>query len=278
MLKSSHAQRESALQASIDNTKKDLQDHREVLSALQDRFEQRTRLLTTLRQEKDALTAAATASERKRETNATEIAALKETRSRLEAELRQSREMLSGSTIPGIADVEKANAEVRRLQAQNLEYEKRLASMKTDFDFTRTAYQTASSAAADSAATVSSLENEVAELRTRASSVAIELAEKNKRNENEILRKRLTTAEAMLADREEVLRRKEDEIKELRRSRGMGTRGSSVLPGGSPRGSRGASPVAGEPMLRVGSKGFGSSLRFGTKGPGSRGGGGDDEV
>ena len=237
---------------------------------MQDRYEKRTHILSSLRQERDALSAAATVSERKREANAAEIVSLKETRTDLEANLKQARDMLLGSTTSGVADFERMSAEIRRLQVENAGYEKKIASMKTDFDFIRTAYQNASNSAADSALQIATLENEMAVLRTRASSVAVDLAERNKRNENDALRSQTTRLEAMLAEREELLRRKEEEIKELRRGRGMGTRGSSVLPGGSPRGSRGASPVAAETMLRVGSKGLGSSLRYGTKGPGIR--------
>ncbi len=270
-MKTTHTQRESALQASITTTKHRLQEHIDALSALQDRFEQRTHTLTSLRQERDALTAAATASERKREANAAEILSLKGSLSALEVSLKQARDSLLASSIPGVAESERTSAEIRRLQALNADYEKRIASMRTDFDFTRTAYQNASSLAADSALQIRTLESELADLRTKASSNAIDLAEKNKNTENKALLKQTARLEAILAEREDVLRRKEEEIRELRRGRGIGTRGSSVLPGGSPRGSRGASPVAGEAMLRVGSKGLGSSLRYGTKGSGVRG-------
>lgn len=269
-MKTSHTQREIASQANITTLQHRLQEHIDALSALQNRFEQRTQTLTSLHQERDALTAAVTASERKREASAAEVLALKNSISALEADLKQARNSLLTSVAPGVAESERTNAEVRKLQALNAEYEKRIASMRTDFDFTRTAYQNASSAAADSALQIKTLENELAGLRTKASSNAIDLAEKNKSTENNALRKQLARLEAMAAEREDVLRRKEEEIRELRRGRGIGTRGSSVLPGGSPRGSRGASPV-GEAMLRVGSKGLGSSLRYGTKGPGMRG-------
>lgn len=90
-----------------------------------------------------------------------------------------------------------------------------------------------------------------------------DLAAIAQRNENAAIRNQNAVLEASLKDREEMLRRKEEEIRELRRGRGMGTRGTSVKPGGSPRGSRGVSPVAVEPMLRTGSKGLGSTLRYG---------------
>lgn len=271
LLKTSHTQRESALQASITTTKHQLQEHIDALSALQDRYEQRTQILTSLRQERDALTTAAAVSERKREANGAEILSLKDSLSAIEASLKQARNSLLASSTPGVAESERMSAEIRRLQALNADSEKRIVSMRTDFDFTRTAYQNASSSAADSALHITTLEKALADLRTKASSNAIDLAEKNRSTENNALLKQTARLEAILAEREDVLRRKEEEIRELRRGRGIGTRGSSVLPGGSPRGSRGASPIAGEAILRLGSKGLGSSLRYGTKGSGIRG-------
>ena len=199
-----------------------------------------------------------------------EIASLKETMAKLETDLKQAREMLSGSTIPGIADFEKANAEIRRLQTENTGYERKLASTRKDFDFTRSAYQTASSSAAESAIEINNLQSELAELRSKASTNILELAERNKKDDRETMVHHISRLESTLADREEVLRRKEEELKELKRGRGMGTRGSSVLPG-SPRGSRGASPVGGEAMLKIGSKGLGSNLRFGARAAPMRG-------
>ena len=241
-----------------------LREHVAALTGLQDRYEKQGRTLNSVCQERDALTAAATASERKREANAAEIASLKELHARLESDLKQARDMLSGSTAPGVADLERANAEVRRLQVENTGYEKKIASLKKDFDFTRSAYQTASTSAAESATEINNLQNEIAILRNKASTNAIELAERNKRTENDAMARHISRLESTLADREELLRRKEEELKELKRGRGMGTRGSSVLPG-SPRGSRGASPVGGEAMLKIGSKGLGSNLRFGAR-------------
>ena len=101
-------------------------------------------------------------------------------------------------------------------------------------------------------------------LQSRASTSAADLAAITQRNENSAIRNQIVGLEATVKDREELLRRKDEELRELRRGRGMGTRGTSAKPGGSPRGSRGVSPVAGEPMLRGGSnKGLGSALRFG---------------
>ncbi|KAL8827680.1 MAG: hypothetical protein Q9191_003040 [Dirinaria sp. TL-2023a] len=263
-LKTTHSQRENELQARVKKTFAHLREQVAALTGLQDRYENQARNLDAVGRERDALTAAATVSERKREANVAEIASLKEVNAKLESDLKQARDMLSGSTAPGVADLERASAEARRLQMENAGFEKKIASMKREFDFTRSAYQTASTSAAESATEINNLQNEIAILRSRASTNAIELAERNKRNENDTLARHISRLEATLTDREELLRRKEEELKELKRGRGMGTRGSSVLPG-SPRGSRGASPVGGEAMLRVGSKGLGSNLRFGAR-------------
>ena len=254
-LKAANAEREAALQSTLSRTQKQLEQYETALSDLQGRYEDRTRTLSTLRGEKAALEAAATTSERKREAHTNQIAGLKETCKTLEQELQVARATLLVSPSTAIAELEKANGEVRKHQADKVALEKKLKYAQSDLEVTRTAYQDASNAAVDSARQLTDLENENKTLQVKASTSAADLATRTQRDENAFIRNRIVGLEATLKDREEMLRRKEEEIRELRRSRGMGTRGSSVKPGGSPRGSRGVSPIAGEPMLRVGSKG-----------------------
>ena len=230
------------------------------LNGLVERFEERTRTLSTVRGEKAALEAAATASERKREAYMNEIAKLKEASKKMEKDLEDARTALLASPASVIAELETAKSEVRKLQAEKAAFEKKNQLAQNDTDWARKAYHDASNAAMDLKRQVVSLENENNLLQVKASSTAVELRTVNQNSENAVLRNQLSGLEATLKDREEMLRRKEEELRELRRGRGMGTRGTSVKPGGSPRGSRGVSP-AGEPMHRVGSKG--SSLRFG---------------
>lgn len=261
----SHIRREAELQASVEKSNLHVRELTRSLKELQDRYEKRGQDNAVLREERNALTAAATASEKKREANAAEIAYLKQSHAKLADDLTRAQMMLMGSTLPGVADLERANSEIRRLRLENEGCARKIASMERDFGFMREQYQAASNAAAESALENRTLQSDAELLRAKASENVVRLHEINRQNENDALAAHISRLQATLADREELVRRKEEEIKQYQRGRGMGTRGSSVLPGGSPRGSRGASPVGGEPMLKMGSKGLGSNLRFGAR-------------
>ena len=207
---------------------------------------------------------AATNAERRREALTNEIATVKESRRIVEQELQAARTALLASPNSAIAELERARIEVRQLQAEKALLERKIGYANNEAEVARKAYQEASSAAVDSASQISQLESENKVLQSRASTSAADLAAITQRNENSAIRNQIVGLEATVKDRAELLRRKDEELRELRRGRGMGTRGTSAKPGGSPRGSRGVSPVAGEPMLRGGSnKGLGSALRFG---------------
>lgn len=233
----------------------------DALSGLQERYEHRGRKLTTLLREKAALEAAATISERKQEAHTNEIAALKENRKTLEQELQAAHAALLASPVSAIAELERARAEILQLQAEKAVLARKVGYANSETEVARKAYQEASSSAVDSASQINQLESENKVLQSKASTSAAELAAITQRNENAVIRNQMLGLEATIKDREEMLRKKDEELRELKRGRGMGTRGTSAMPGGSPRGSRGVSPVAGEPMHRIGSKG--STLRFG---------------
>ncbi len=108
-------------------------------------------------------------------------------------------------------------------------------------------------------------------LTRRASGEATKLALINNDTEVRRHRARVAEIESLLADRDDLLRRKEDEVRDLKRGRAAGvqTRGSSVQPR-SPRGpgSRGASPapmgMGGAGLMGVEMRRGGSGLRWGT--------------
>ena len=189
----------------------------------------------------------------------------KDKRKTLEQELQNARAALLASPVSAIVELETVKAERRQYQADKTALEKKLESAKSEVELVRKVYQDASNSAVESESRISLLEDENKILQTKASATAVDLAIISKRNENSVIRNLNSVLESKLKHTEDVLKRKEEEIRELRRGRGMGTRGTSVKPGGSPRGSRGVSPVAGESMLRTGSKGLGSGLRYGVQ-------------
>ena len=186
----------------------------------------------------------------------------KDKRKKLEQELQIAREALLASPVSATAELETVKAEQRQHQADKTALNKKLESVRSEVELVRKVYQDASNAVVESQSRINRLEAENKILQTKASTTAIDLAIISQRNENAAIRTLNSGLEAKIKHIEEVLKRKEEEIRELRRGRGMGTRGTSVKPGGSPRGSRGVSPVAGEPMLRN-PKGLGSGLRYG---------------
>ena len=216
-----------------------------------------------MKSEKAKLEATAIIAERRRETLMNENANHKDKRKTLEQELQIARVALLASPASAIAELETVKAELRQCQDEKASLEKKLESAKGEIELVRKVYQDASNAVVECESRIARLEAENKTLQTKASTTAIDLAIISQRNENSAIRDLNSGLESKLKHTEDVLRRKEEEIRELRRGRGMGTRGTSVKPGGSPRGSRGVSPVAGEPMLRTASKGIGSALRYG---------------
>ena len=265
-LKASHAEREKGLNNDLARVQQQLEEYNSALSGLQERFEDRSRMIADLRREKTSLESTATVLERKREALTNENTALKEKCKSLEGDLRAARDALLASPTSAIVNLEKAEAQIRQHQTDKTALERKLEYAKNENELVRNTYQEASKSAMEFASRISILEAENKILQTKASATAIDLAAISQRNENAVLQNQNAGLEAKLTHTEDMLRRKEEEIRELRRGRGMGTRGTSVKPGGSPRGSRGVSPVAGEPMLRTGSKGLGSTLRYGLNG------------
>ena len=132
--------------------------------------------------------------------------------------------------------------------AEKRKTEEKLSRQEGELSFVRAQYQNASSAAAELASELQELKVKAADAERRASGEAGRLKQMHidkvtevRKIENIVLKKRLR-------DLEELLRRKEDELKALKGRGALGTRGTSVPR--SPRipangGSRGVSPVPG---------------------------------
>ena len=260
-LKTRHANREVELQNTITSTQQRLQEHVDALSDLQYRYEARSTDLHTLRAERDAAVAATAQAHRRYESQSVDIAKLKEQQLVLETQLKHARTVLGSSTIPEVAALESANAETAQLSADKVHLEKRLANLTKDFEFTRQQYQLASTAAAENASALYDLQAEVVTLKVQASGEAARLRQLNLSTESQVHLERAKQLEATLKEREEILQKKEEELRDLKRGRGLATRASSAPR--SPRlGSRASSPM---PGLLAGNAGRGgSALRFGS--------------
>lgn len=269
-LRAHHASREAELQNTITTTQHRLQEHIDALSDLQYRYEARSTDLHTLRSERDAAAVATALAHRRYESQSVEIGKLKDQQRVLETELKGVRTVLGSSTVPEVAALETAKVEAVQLTADKVQLEKRLANLTKDFDFTRQQYQLASTAATENASALSDLQTEVSALKVQASGEAVRLRQLNMATENQVHLERAKQLEAALKERDDILHRKEEELRDLKRGRGLATRASSTPR--SPRlGSRASSPMpgllAGNPMpgLLAGNGGRGgSALRFGS--------------
>lgn len=259
-LKATHARREAELEHTITTTQRRLQEHVDALSDLQYRYENRLTDLHTLRSERDAAVTASARARSLHETQSLEMDRLRQQQGALEIALKDAQTALVTATGPEAAALESARAQTIQLAAEKAQLEKRLGSLTKDFEFTRQQYQLASTAAAESASALSDLQMEASALRGQASGEAARLRQLNLSTENEAHLERARQLEATLKERDELLQRREEELRDLKRGRGLATRASSAPR--SPRlGSRASSPT---PGLLAGSAGRGgSALRFG---------------
>jgi chromosome segregation ATPase len=193
-------------------------------------------------------------------TRVEEIAKLKAEKTNLEAELTVARAALSTSSVPEAAKLAQAQDQIRELLAEKERLEKRVASVQGNFDFTRDAYQKASSHVTELNNEINQLKEENMILNRQASDNRVRIAEIQRASEAKQREERIEELEALLKDRERELAKKSEELK-IKTNGRRETRGTSVprsprLGSGamSPRpqfartagGSRGASPAPGE--------------------------------
>ena len=235
----------STTEEELAKKQKQLDEHVLSLEALQHRYETRMKQsheeknsLQKLQVERDVV-------QKRLEKSLADNLVLKDQQARQKAELATSRQELAagGGTM---ADVEIARAEARSLLEENTSLEKSIANMRRDFEFTRQQYQEASTVAAENGSRVMELESENVQLQQQARDEKRKLKELNFESDVQRYLSRIDQLELMLHNRDIMLQRKEDELKAIRKGRGVSTRGTSVQPGSPrPSGSRGASPAPG---------------------------------
>lgn len=215
------------------------------LGNLQTRYETRMKLSHKLRRDNQKLQMEKEDIEKRHEKIAADSTGLKEQYAHLRGELQEAREALKAGG-GSVAEMEVAKEEVRRLTEKNASLEKSYANMRKDFEFTRSQYQEASTAAAESANHVRELEAQSTDLKREASDEKRRLKELNYKADLERHLARVLELELILKNRDTMLQRKEEELKAVKKSRGVATRGSSVQPGSPrPTGSRAGSPAPG---------------------------------
>lgn len=267
-MKSAHASEKAQLQNELQRTHTRLQDIEKALSDLQHRYESRTKDLHKTRQERDRLLENNATLEQRFEKQKEDMSKLKEDRLKLRQELEEARQGLKngGGTM---ADLEVAREEIRRLTKENASLERKADYSQSQTEYTREQYQTASTVAAQAGNEARQLREENEALARKVAGNAVRLHEINKENDSVRHIARIEELEMILAARDELLHRKEEELREIRKNR-PSTRSTSTQPR-SPKwaaASRPTSPgVNHNGSNGNGLAGRGSALRFSSEMP-----------
>jgi chromosome segregation ATPase len=259
--KNSDAARIETLENELAANQSRLQERDKILESLQHRYETRTKDLHKLRQERDRLLETKTTAEQRLQRQKEEMSKLKDERTELRHELEKAREALKAGG-GDMAELEKGREEIRRLTKENAGLERKSEYEHKQAEYTREQYQTASNVAAQSATELRTLKEENEALKRKVAGEASRLRELNIKSDESRHLARIAELEALLSSREDLLHRKEDELREIRRNR-PSTRSTSTQPR-SPKLTAGNSRPTSPGINNNGNTfpGRGSALRF----------------
>jgi chromosome segregation ATPase len=266
-MKTAHNIEKDQLQKELSQMRARLREFETGLGLLQHRYEGRTKELHMTRQDRDRLTEGKVSMEQRVEKQREDISKLKEERSRLKAELEGARQELKNGGA-SLADLETAREEIRRLTSEKASLERKAEYEKNQAEYTREQYQTASTVAAQAGNELRQVRDENEALTRKIQGNAVQLREMNIKNDAARHLARITELELILASRDDLLRKKEDELREIRKNR-PSTRSTSTQPR-SPKwaaSSRPTSPGLGHNGNGNGLAGRASALRFSSEMP-----------
>lgn len=266
-MKNAHAAEKHQLQNDLTQACSQLQEIEKALSDLQHRYESRTKLLHQTRQERDRLVDNNASLEQRTEKQKEDISKLKEERAKSKQELEEARQELKAGDGP-MADLETAREEIRRLTKENASLERKADYAQSQTEYIREQYQTASTVAAQAGNEARQLREENEVLTRKVEGNAVRLREISMQEDTARHIARIEELEMILASRDDLLRRKEDELRDIRKNR-PSTRSTSTQPR-SPKwaaGSRPTSPGANHNGNGNGLAGRGSALRFSAEMP-----------
>ena len=212
----------------LTNVEARLQQSEKILGELQHRYESRTKDLHTTRRERDNFQVAMKTLEQRVERQRDEITKLKDERTELKRDLQQARETIKNGG-GSAAELEAANEEIRRLKAENASLGRKADYEKNQSEYTREQYQNASTVAAQSGNEIRQLTSENELLKRKVAGEASRLREINTKSDQDRHSSRVAELELTLANRDDLLRRKEEELREIRKNR-PSTRSTSTQP------------------------------------------------
>lgn len=260
-MKTTNAAERESLQASLAAVQTRLQEKEKALEALQHRYESRTQELHKTRRERDQLSEAKLASERRVEKQKEELGKLKDERTELRHDLEKAREELKTGG-GNVAELESAREEIRRLTKENASLQRKAEYESKQTEYTREQYQNASTVAAQAGNETRQLREENETLKRKVAGDVTRLKELNVKGDSERHLSRIAELESTLSNRDDLLRRKEEELREIRKNR-PSTRSTSTQPR-SPKWNAANSRPTSPGITNNGSTfaGRGSALRF----------------
>ena len=176
-----------------------------------------------------------------------EVANLKDERRQLKQELQQARTALLSSDSPDLVKMEELRTENAKLKDEIGSMGRQLENAKSDAQWAREAYQTATSEGGDRKKEAAELRQLNEELERKADERAVKLREIQLDNQRKVKDQQIDKLKHLLAEREERIRRLENEKNNIgyKGGRPLGTRATSVPRRGSPNTSRTSSPGPG---------------------------------
>lgn len=266
-MKAIHNAENDQLQKELSHTKSRLQEFEKALGILQHRYESRTKELHQIRQERDHLIETKMSMEQRVDKQKEDLSKLRDERSKLRAELEAARQELKNGG-GSLAELEMAREEIRRLTSERASFERKAEYEKKQAEYIREQYQTASTVAAQAGNELRQVREENEALTRKVQGNAVQLREINIKNDAARHIARIAELELILVSRDDLLRKKEDELREIRKNR-PSTRSTSTQPR-SPKwaaSSRPTSPGIGHNGNGNGLTGRGSALRFSSEMP-----------
>ncbi|KAI9843803.1 MAG: hypothetical protein M1838_002450 [Thelocarpon superellum] len=222
--------RERALESQLAYVQARLDEHIEQMSVRQYQYEGLVDDFRDMRRQRDAAQATTEDMLRLNASKAAEAKRMAERCASLQTDLSEAQVRLERSTVPGVAELEGYRSAAHQATSEAARLKERLDSLTADFDFTRAQYQQASTAAAEATMELETLREEQGTLKAQASGETAKVRGMTESAAVEQHLQRIRQLELLLADREELLRRKDDDLKTQLRARGMGTRASSRSP------------------------------------------------
>ncbi|KAJ6110405.1 hypothetical protein N7486_002640 [Penicillium sp. IBT 16267x] len=265
-MKSQQAAEKELLQKELNDWQSRYQEKDQSLSRLQYRYESRTNNHHKIRQERDKLEESKKSMEQRTEKFKEDVTKLKEERTQLRKELEEARQELKNGG-GSLADLETAREEIRILKKDAAALERKADYERNQAEYTREQYQNASNAAAQAGNELRELQAENESLKRKAENNSCQLREIVNASDSATHIARIEELELMLASRNDLLRRKEEELREIRKNR-PSTRSTSTQPR-SPKWAASSRPTS--PGVNNGSgngngngglAGRGSGLRF----------------